>query len=91
MNILEIIRDEYIGDYVWVKSSKGEPILAKITRVDVFCSNRHGEINVHTEYVDATYKCFTLYLGQNSHYLTSNLPPAFLSKGEYYEYYKVKD
>ena len=89
MNIFEVIRDEYIGDCVWVKNSKGELVLAKITRVDVFCSNKHGEINVHTEYVDATYTCFNLYLGQSSHHITSNLPPAFLSKGDYYEYQGV--
>ena len=88
MNIFETIRDEYIGEFVYVKNSKGEMARVKITRVDIFCSKRHANINVHTEYVDS-YCCFNLYLGKNNgNYLTSYLPPAFLTHIDYERYYE---
>ena len=88
MNIFEAIRDEYIGEFVYVKNNNGEMARVKITRVDIFCSKRHANINVHTEYVDS-YCCFNLYLGKNNeNYLTSNLPLAFLTHIDYERYYE---
>ena len=91
MNIFEMIRNDYIGNYVFVKNMKGHCVRAKITRIDVFCSKRHGDINIHIENIPSCYGVYTLYLGQDHLYEITNFDKAFLSKNEYNEYYKIKE
>ena len=89
LNIFEAIRDEYIGEFVYVKNSKGEMTRVKITRVDIFCSKRHANINVHTEYAGSD-RCYNLQLEENQrNYYTSYLPPAFLTHIDYERYYET--
>ena len=62
MNIVEVIRDDYIGDNVLVRNNKGEMVPVQITRVDVFCGKHRADINVHVERIPGCEKCYNLFL-----------------------------
>ena len=89
MEIFEKIKEEFIGKIIYVRNRSGEMVSTKITRIDVFCSKRNLDINVHSsEYIDS-YTCFNLFLNTRSNIqLTSYLQKAFLSIEEYNQYYE---
>ena len=89
MEIFEKIKEEFIGKVIYVRNQSGQMAATKITRIDVFCSKRTLNINVHSSASVDSYTCFNLFLNTRSEVqLTSYLQKAFLSIEEYDEYYE---
>ena len=89
MNILNEIREEFIGDWVSVRDKKGNRVIVKIIQVTISCNANYANVRLTVD--NSEENCNKFYdlfmLGYSSQ--KNTLPPAFTSIAEYNTYYGI--